>query len=140
MVSKSVLKGTIALAIFSIFLEITPGSLSRYAIFVGIWYALVGYYVLSKHSARYTINDDGILIEPFLRAAKRINYSEVVDLTIAQGFLARRFDCGTLFVSVKGRIGSATLFGGGAAEALKDVRKPKFVADQIMARVSPYSF
>lgn len=139
-VSKSVVKGTVALAVISVFLEITPGNLSRYAIFIGIWYAFVGYYVASKRSARYTIDEEGILIEPFLRAAKRIRYSEVVDLSISQGLLAKRFDCGTLFVSVKGRRASATLFGGGAAEALRDVRRPGSVADEIMSRVSPYSF
>jgi membrane protein YdbS with pleckstrin-like domain len=133
---KSLLKGTIAVSVFSLFLEITPATLSRYAEFLVLYYAFLAFYVVLKHSHVYTIGGDGITMKRTLRATKHLPYSEIGGVSVAQGILARRFRCGTVFLDLKGGGGSVRSVGGGSAEALRDVKEPGRVADEIVARLS----
>ena len=137
-VRKTFVKGLIAIGIFSIFLEVNVSNLTNYLIFVTISIILVLGYMGIKHSSRYVIGVGGISISPFFRAQKTIPYSEIVEMSIAQGFLAKRFSCGTIFLQLGSRRGSYISFGGGAAEVLRDVDDPKAVYDRISSNLSPY--
>ena len=128
------------MAVFSIFLEINTAKLLNYFIFLMMYYALVGLYMYSKHSVVYTIDDGELTMKSLFRPIKRLAYDDIVDLSIAQGILARRFKCGTIFVQTKNK-GSVAIFGGGggSAEALRDVKEPGSIVDEISSRLAPFS-
>lgn len=134
-VTKSLVKGTIAIALFSIFLQVTPSNLMKYFLFLSLYYAFVGCYMYTKHATAYTIDDEGITVKGLLHRTRLVPYSDITDLSIAQGFLARRFRCGTVYVETKGK-GSVRTLGGASAEALRDVRDPAAVIDEISSRLS----
>ena len=136
--AKSFVKGTIAIAVFSIFLQVNASTIVRYFLFLGLCYALVGCYMYSKHAATYTIDDEGITLKGFWHGVRLIHYSDIVDLSIAQGMLARRFGCGTVFIDTKGGTGSVKIFGGGSAEALRDVKEPASVVEEISSKLSRF--
>jgi membrane protein YdbS with pleckstrin-like domain len=135
-VAKSFVKGTIAIVVFSIFLQVTPSNVIGYCIFLCLYYAFVGLYMYSKHAMAYAIGDAGITFKRLWHAAKVVPFSDIVDLSIAQGLLARRFGCGTVFIDTKGDNGSVRTLGGGRAEALRDVRNPALVVEEISSRLS----
>jgi membrane protein YdbS with pleckstrin-like domain len=135
-VAKSFVKGTIAIAVFSVFLQVNPSNVVKYLLFLGLYYAFIGCYMYLKHAAAYTIDEAGITLKGFLHGARLVPYSDIVNLSIAQGLLARRFGCGTVFIDTKGSAGSARTFEGSSAEALRDVRNPTSVVEAISSRLS----
>ena len=137
-VSKSALKGTIAVAVFSLFLEVSPSNLANYFTFLAIFYAMLGVYALQKRQATYVVGESGITIAPWLRARRTVAYSSIGDLSVAQGLLARRFKCGTVVIVLKGGEGHARIVGGGTAEMMKDVPDPQGVVDEISSRLTPF--
>jgi hypothetical protein len=102
-IRKTVIKGTILLVILTPFLEITPSKIINYLIFVAIWYALLSVYMVWKRSYTYCIDDYAITIKGLYRERK-IEKSQISDCFISQGFLARYFNCGSIYVIVKGRV------------------------------------
>jgi len=102
-IRKTVIKGTILLVILTPFLEITPSKIINYLIFVAIWYALLSVYMVWKRSYTYCIDDYAITIKGLYRE-RRIEKSQISDCFISQGFLARYFNCGSIYVIVKGRV------------------------------------
>jgi len=138
-IRKTFLKGLIAIGIFSLFLEVNISNLVNYFIFVVISLALVIGYMGVKRSTRYVIGDKGLLISPFFRAEKTVLYSDIVGMTIAQGILARRFRCGTIFLQISEKRGSYAFIGQGMGEALKDINNPIAIYDRITSAMSPYS-
>lgn len=138
-VKKSLLKGTLAVAVFSAFLQIGTAKILDYLIFLAIFYALLAVYMFSKHSTVYLIDDSGIRTKSILRAPRYLHFDSISDVSVAQGYFAKRFDCGTVFIELRGKGGSVVMFGGGSAEALRDVSEPAKVMEEIVARVSPFS-
>jgi len=102
-VRKTVIKGTLLLMILTPFLEITPSKIINYLIFVVIWYALLSAYMVWKRSYTYCIDDYAITIKGPYRE-RRIEKSQISDCFISQGFLARYFNCGSIYVIVKDRV------------------------------------
>ncbi|MGC9153102.1 MAG: PH domain-containing protein [Vulcanisaeta sp.] len=96
-IKKTLIKGTILLAVITPFLEITPSRIINYAIFVVIWYVLLIIYILWKRYHEYCIHEGNIIIKNPL-STKKINKSQISDCFISQGFLARRFNCGSIYV------------------------------------------
>ncbi len=137
-VRKTFVKGILAVALFSLFLNVSISNLLNYGLFVLISVGVILFYMVEKRSSRYEIGEDGLVIVSPLRARKFINYSEIVDMSLSQGPLAKRFNCGTVFIFLKGRRGGYMSLGGGAAEALRDVTDPKRVYDNIASRLVPY--
>jgi hypothetical protein len=137
-VSKSFLKATFLVAVFSVFLELGPGKIVQYLIFLVLYYAFVCFYAFSKWSTLQIIGEGGIVVKPLLRAERVTRYSDILDLSYAQGRLAKKFNCGTVFILLKVPGGKAKLFGGGSAELLRDVRDPEKVIEEISSRLSPY--
>jgi hypothetical protein len=134
-VTKSFLKATIVLAVFSVFLQINPRTILGYFGYVALFYLCVGVYAFEKHSRVYTIGEDNVEVRTLFRPTREIPYSEVADATVSQGFLAKEFGCGTVFLSLKHENGPVMMFGGGSAEALKDVAHPHQVSSDILNRI-----
>lgn len=129
---KTFVKGLIAVALFSLLLDINASNLPNYFIFLAVSLGLISAYAGYKHATLYTIDDDGITVRnPISRTSKRIEFSNISDLTISQGFLAKRFGCGSVFLILKRGRGSYALMGGGYAEALRDIPNPQAIYELI---------
>jgi len=134
-ITKTFVKGGIVIAIFSAFLQVTPSKLLNFAIFVAISLLMVAVYASVKRTNEYVLTDESITMRSFLRAEKVINYSDISDISIAQGILAKKFHCGTIFINVNTKSASYVAFGGGMAEALRDVKNPSEVFATIFSHL-----
>lgn len=137
-VRKSLLKGTVAVAVFSPFLAIQSHPLS-YLIFLGLAYLFIGMYMLFKESTLYKVDESGITIERPFRSNLRVPFENVRELSIAQGMLAKRFGCGTLYIELKKGKGSHTSSRGRGVYALKDIPHPQDISREIADRVGPFA-
>ncbi|MGA2665545.1 MAG: PH domain-containing protein [Nitrososphaerales archaeon] len=138
-VAKTFLKGVIAIAVFSVFLQLSWANLVHYLIFLGVYFAFLLTLMLLKRSGSFVLGYDSISIHRPFREPASVSYQDVLDISIAQGVLARRFGCGTVFLILKGGQGSVKLLGGGIAEQLEDVPDPQRVYELITSRLSPYA-
>jgi len=136
---KTLLKGTIGLAVFSLFLEVNPSNFGNYLIFLGISYALLLGYMIYKRSSVYTIDSDGIHVKGLFSKVIEVPYENVQGLTYAQGVLAKRFGCGTVYIELKKGRGTHRAMGGGPVLALRDVTKPVDVLNEISDLVGPFA-
>ncbi|BCU67114.1 hypothetical protein HS7_05510 [Sulfolobales archaeon HS-7] len=114
---KTLVKSTIILLIFSLFLEITD--VVNYLIFVAVWYGFVGIYTFWKTSFKYNIGQKEIEICGLL-TRKRISYSSIKDLFVSQGFLAKRFHCGSIYIVTKNGV-----------NIIRDVKEPERIYTEI---------
>ena len=137
-VTKTFLKATVALAVFSLFLELGPSKILNYLIFAAIYYLMVSLYALSKYRTSYELGDSAIVVSPWLRTRRSIELSSILEVSVAQGFLATRFHCGSVFLLLKEGKGRMTVMGGGTGDVLKDVHDPNGVAEEISSRLSPF--
>jgi len=138
-VAKTFLKGVLAVAAFSVFLQLSWANLVHYLIFLGVYFAFLLSLMLLKRADSFVLGYDSISIHrPFRRPAS-VSYRDILDISVSQGVLARRFRCGTVFLILKAGEGSVKLLGGGVAEQLEDVHDPQRVCDLITSRLSPYS-
>ncbi len=101
-IEKTIIKGTIVLAIFSLFLEITPSKIINYIIFVALWYAMLGIYALWKQMHEYCIEGKSITIRSFM-GIKTVDLGQVIDCFISQGVLAKHFNCGSIYLVLQNR-------------------------------------
>jgi hypothetical protein len=138
-VTKTFFKGLIAIAVFSLFLELNPSNLLNYFIFLAISISLVLVYMGTKWSARYLISSGGVTIYALLHAEKNIAFSDIEGLTVSQGILAKRFHCGSIYLQLRaGRKGSYMSLSGTTAETLKDVKNPQEVYERIVSSMNPF--
>ena len=137
-VKKTFIKGIIALAVFSLFLNIASNMIN-YLIFLALSFDLLGLFMLYKRSSKFLISEENLIVRRPLGKAKTIGYDEIVDLSVAQGVLARRFDCGSLYLILKHGRGGVNLMGGGIAERLEDIPHPNYIYDLISNRLGPFS-
>ena len=138
-VLKTFVKGLIAVAIFSVFLQINPKTYFNYLIFLGLSIGLVGMVVIVKGRSVFVIDDDGIKVKRFMKSLNLVNYDNILDMSVSQGMLARRFNCGTVFFILKSGKGSVKVMGGGVAERLEDVHDPKGVYEYISSQLGPFA-
>lgn len=124
-VSKTIIKGTIIIAIFSIFLKINSHTIFDYLIFLAIAYFSIFLYILWKRSYTYEIMDDKIVIKSPLKQ-KIIKYSEISDEFISSGFLAKRFNCGSIYL----------ILNKNTVSIIKDVENPEKIEDEIRMHMS----
>lgn len=118
-IKKTVVKGTILLLIFSSVLEISPQKIINYLIFVGVWYLTLLAYILWKRSYIYCIDSDNIHIKGIL-TERYIRYSDISEAFVSQGFLAKRFKCGSVYLITPRRV-----------EIIKDIQDPEKVYQEI---------
>jgi membrane protein YdbS with pleckstrin-like domain len=138
-VGKTLVKGLIAIGVFSLFLEVNLSNLVNYLIFVMISLSLVLFYMGAKWSTRYVVGASDLTIIPLLRAEKTIPYSEIEGISISQGILAKRFHCGSLYVHLGQRKkGSYISLAGGMAETLRDVKNPNEIYEKITSAMNPF--
>ena len=138
-VAKSLLKGTIAVAVLSAFLEINPSTYLNYIIFLGLCYAMIGAYMIFKGSTFYFIGETGITIRRLRRKQEIIPYNNIQELSYAQGTLAKRFGCGSVYIALKKGKGTHTSNMGQGVFVLKDVPGPLDVYNKISSMTSPFA-
>lgn len=105
------------------------------AISVGLFLVLVGI----KYATKIKISEDGLTVKRLFRAIDSVRYQDILDISVSQGPLARRFNCGTVFMLLKSGSGSVRLIGGGVAEQLEGVPRPNYVCDLLSSRLSPFA-
>jgi uncharacterized membrane protein YdbT with pleckstrin-like domain len=135
-VRKTLVKGLIAIALFSILLQIRASNLANYMIFVLISFTLAAAYAAMKRSNRYIVSEEGITIKTLFRAPRVISYSDIADLSLSQGTLAKRFNCGSVFILLKGHP-DLILMNRNSVTVLRDVENPSRVFDTIASRLGP---
>ncbi|MDG6990674.1 MAG: PH domain-containing protein [Nitrososphaerota archaeon] len=140
-VSKSLIKGTLLVAVLVPFLQINPRTYADFAIFLGLSYASIGAYMLFKESTVYALGDTGIVIRRPMRKENFIPYDSIQELSIAQGMLAKRFGCGSVYVALKKGKGKGTHTSsmGQGVFVLKDVPAPGDVYREISDMTSPFA-
>jgi uncharacterized membrane protein YdbT with pleckstrin-like domain len=136
-VTKTFLKGAIGIGVFSIFLNINQNFVN-YLIFLALMFGVLSVIVYAKRASKFSLSDDRITIKKFLHRETFVLYTDIIDVTVSQGILAKRFDCGTVFMILKQGAGSVKIMGGGVAERLDDVQNPNYIRDLISNRMSPF--
>lgn len=94
---KTLIKATILLAIFSLFLEISEKKIIDYLIFVLLWYILLYFYIIWKRSYRYEIGEDVLIVRNPLRTF-RSPYSDIMQCFCNEGLLQKRFGLSTVYI------------------------------------------
>ncbi|MDG6920161.1 MAG: PH domain-containing protein [Nitrososphaerota archaeon] len=138
-VTKSLIKGTVALAALSVFLKIDANTLPGYLLFMGVSYALIGAYMYNKGYTTYTIGDTGISIKKRFGREQHVAYSNIQGFGYSQGMLARRFKCGSVFVELKQGKGSHRSPEGLGVVILKDVPDPIGLIKELEDLMGPYA-
>ena len=111
-VEKTVVKGTILILAFSLFLDFYK--VLAFLEFLGISFTMLLLYAAWKRAITYEFGDEGIKISyPFRK--KVIPYSLIDDAFVSAGFLARRFRCGSIYVITKDR----------RVEVIRDIPNPQ---------------
>lgn len=136
---KTFVKGLIAIAIFSVFLQITPAHLWNYLIFLAITISAAGAISLIKKRSVFTLDANGIKVKRFLKRPSMVAYENILDISVSQGLLARRFHCGTVYFILKSGEGSVKVMGGGIAERLEDVPDPDRVYERVSSRLGLFA-
>lgn len=96
-VKKTIVKGTIAVAIFSLFMKITPSNINAYLMFLVIWYSFLVLYILWKKSYKYQFNGNSITFITPLKSFT-VSLENVDNSFVSQGPLAKRFYCGSVYL------------------------------------------
>ena len=150
-VSKTLIKGVFGLAAFSVLMQLSLANLVNYFIFLGLSLCVLGGYMWYKRSSSYEVGDDFLIVrrpvrflEPLFgrrvgQTELTLSYNDIVDIAVSQGFLARRFHCGSVYMILKHGGGSLRLMGGGTAERLQDIKNPNFVCKYMTDRLGPFS-
>ena len=137
--TKSLVKGTIALALFTPFLSLSWAHLPDYLLFVGVYYLSVGLYMLHKESTAHWIGDDGIHVKRLWQREIVVPYDNIRDLGHSQGMLARRFDCGTIYVELRQGKGTHRSMTGVSVVQLRDLPDPFGLMDEIAEKLGPFA-
>ncbi|ARM75428.1 PH domain-containing protein [Acidianus manzaensis] len=117
-IKKTILKGAILILIFSIFLEVSK--VIDFLIFLGLSFSLLLAYALYKKIYTYEIDDNNIKIKsPFEK--KIIPYNSIEDYFTSVGFLAKKFNCGSIYLILKNN----------KVEILKDIPNPEKIEEEI---------
>jgi hypothetical protein len=138
-VTKTFIKGMIAIGVFSLFLEINPSTLVNYFIYLTLTVGLLATYAFTKQRTVFELGEERLEIRRFLRKPKYILYGDVSDIVISQGTLAKRFNCGSIYLVLKRGRGNVRLMAGGTAERLQDVPDPDGVLEVVSSRLSPFA-
>jgi hypothetical protein len=138
-VRKTFIKGVIAIGAFSLFLEINPSTLGNYLIYLALSVGLLVAYAFAKQRTVFEFGEEGLEVRRLLRKPKCIRYHDVTDIVISQGTLAKRFNCGSVYLVLKRGGGNVRLMAGGTAERLEDVPDPDGVFEVVSSRLSPFA-
>lgn len=124
---KTLVKATILLAVFSLFLEINEKKIIDYLIFVLLWYILLSFYLYWKMLYNYEITPDRLIVKNPLRTF-RSPYSEIVHCFYNQGYLQKRFGLYTVYIiSRRGNV------------LIKDVSNGIEIVEQVEEKMKAFS-
>lgn len=124
---KTLVKATIILAVFSLFLEINEKKIIDYLIFVLLWYILLSFYIYWKMLYKYEITDDRLVVKNPLRTF-RSPYSEIIQCFYNQGFLQKKFGLYTVYIiSRRGNV------------LIKDITNGMEIVQQINEKMNVFS-
>ena len=121
-ISKTIVKGTILILIFSSFLNVSK--IVNFLIFLTLSFSLLLLYSLFKYLTYYEIKDDSIIIHGLI-STKKISYEEIEDGFLSQGWLARKFNCGSIYLFLKSK----------RVEILRDIPDPLKIENEIKRKV-----
>ncbi len=96
-VEKTLLKGSILLGAFSIFLDISVENLFPYLEFVLIWYALLLFYILIKRRQKYSLGETGIEVHGTL-SLRTLRFEEINLVFTKSGFLQKPLGLSTVYI------------------------------------------
>ncbi len=99
---KTTLKATILIAIFSVFLEISPKNFTNYLIFLLTSYLLVALYILWKRNYKFIITDSEIEVKNFF-LNHTILSRNVSEAFSTQGYLQKKFGLESIYIISRGR-------------------------------------
>ena len=124
-ISKTIVKGTFLILIFSIFF-LNVSKIENFIEFLLISFSLLLSYSSLKYLNYYEIGETYIVVHNLL-STERIEYSEIEDEFLSQGLLARKFNCGSIYTVLK---------GGKGVEILKDIPEPEKIEEVIKQRIT----
>ena len=99
---KTTIKATILIAIFSIFLEVTPRNFLNYLIFLSVSYALVIIYIMWKRNFKFIITDSEIEVRNFMVYHKILS-GNITEVFATSGYLQRKFGLESIYIISKGK-------------------------------------
>jgi membrane protein YdbS with pleckstrin-like domain len=118
---KTTIKSLIALALFSLVLEISSKTILNYLIFVTLWITMTILYEIYKYAAIYSITDRGVFIKTPIKS-RLVTYSQMKETFIVEGYLQKRFGLSSVYlVTSKGVMALRDLNDGNAF--LKEVNR-----------------
>lgn len=96
-IKKTTIKSLIALALFSIVLEISSKTIVNYLVFVALWLTGTFLYELYKYATKYSITGDGVAIKSPIKS--RIIYnSKIKETFIVEGYLQKKFGLSSVYL------------------------------------------
>lgn len=96
-IEKTLLKITILVAVFSVFLEINNKNILNYLIFLGVIYLISMLYIMFKMSYKVEVYDDHIFIKNFF-VSHTVRYKNIKDFFITEGYLQRKFGLHSIYI------------------------------------------
>ncbi|WP_393972001.1 hypothetical protein OXIME_000600 [Oxyplasma meridianum] len=96
-IKKTTIKSLIALAIFSLVLEISSKTIIKYLLFVALWLFATFLYELYKYSTKYSITVEGVSIRSLIKS-KFIYNSNVKETFIVEGYLQKKFGLSSVYL------------------------------------------
>ncbi|ARD84566.1 PH domain-containing protein [Ferroplasma acidiphilum] len=97
---KTLIKITILVVIFSVFLRINNKTILNYLIFLGVVYLVSILYILYKMSYKVEIYEDHLYIKNFF-ASHIVKYQNIKDFFITEGYLQRKFGLHSIYIITK---------------------------------------
>lgn len=120
---KTLIKGTILLAVISLFLEINYADFLNYLIFIAVSYLMLLVYVFYKSRLGWRVSEEALqIISPFRITATR--YTDIIRVFSHSGYLQRRFSLETIYIIT--RRGNL---------AIRDIETGSNVLDEIKSRM-----
>lgn len=101
-IEKTLIKITILVVIFSVFLRINNKTVYNYLLFLGFIYLISVLYILFKMSYHVEIYDDHLYIKNFF-ASHTIRYQNIKDFFITEGYLQRKFGLHSIYIITRSK-------------------------------------
>jgi len=101
-IEKTLIKITILVVIFSVFLRINNKTVYNYLLFLGFIYLISVLYILFKMSYRVEIYDDHLFIKNFF-SSHTIRYQNIKDFFITEGYLQRKFGLHSIYIITRSK-------------------------------------
>lgn len=128
MAKKTIIKATILIAIFSVFLEISAKTFLNYLIFLAIVYITLMVYIYWKTIQKIEIFDDHITIHNPI-TTRIIRLSNVIEVFTNRGMMQKRFGLASTYIITKNRnyLLKDLEFNGDLIKKIEEFAREKYV-------------